>query len=177
MEAVVFFGGNRFDVSNPERYNHDKDFTFAVEALYRIRRGGGRLDHALTVGEHSCLVFLLVLDALNPRTPFSSDIKQYLKAALLHDLHEAFIGDVVTPLKPFLGEPWKNLEESWERRMASVYGYTEEHLNFIKPFDKMAWEMELTQEESGGLFCPDWESRRKDQFNMSNFYRFFQLCK
>lgn len=53
----------------------------------------------------------------------------YERQGLLHDAHEAIVGDVSSPLKGVLGAPWEALESrakaAVERRF-HVYGYPED---------------------------------------------------
>lgn len=60
-----------------------------VRSLSRICRFGGGLNEHYSVAQHSCMVADLVPS-------------EYEAAALLHDAAEAYIGDIVRPLKQWL---------------------------------------------------------------------------
>ena len=42
-------------------------------------------------------------------------------AGLLHDAHEAYTGDVGTPIKSVLGPVWRAFERAWEHRVRTHY--------------------------------------------------------
>lgn len=69
--------------------------------LSNICRFGGQLEHSYSVAQHSVLVSHLA------PAPFRL-------AALLHDATEAYLGDVISPLKKLLGETYAALERRWE---------------------------------------------------------------
>lgn len=83
--------GNRFAFDDPAQRTYDID-EIAV-ALSRLCRFGGHLkpecQHAYSVAQHSVFLSQLV----SPEHAF---------AALLHDAHEAFVGDMPRPLKEFM---------------------------------------------------------------------------
>ena len=55
--------------------------------------------------------------------------------ALVHDAHEAYVGDVVSPLKPYLGERWAALEGAVEAVVLEAFGTTR-HDEWVKPADR-----------------------------------------
>ena len=97
--AIRVVGGGVVDVLNPARDSiHLEDIAHALSMLCRY--GGHLLEH-YSVAQHSCLVAQL----LEPR------LRVY---GLLHDAAEAYLGDVVTPLKGKLalnGKPFCEAEE------------------------------------------------------------------
>jgi len=76
--------------------------------LSRVPRYGGQSDRVLYVGEHSYNVskFVKAKNAL---------------AGLLHDASEAFLGDIVTPLKTNLPE-YKVIEEETMKVICKTFG-------------------------------------------------------
>lgn len=60
-----------------------------------------------SVAEHSCLVHDLVLAAGHGA--------RWAAAALYHDAHEAYLGDVATPLKPLIGPAYAALAAKMDR--------------------------------------------------------------
>lgn len=70
-----------------------------ARALGNTCRWGGHVTQYYSVAEHAVLVYRLVRDA-----GFPADV---CYAALHHDSHEAYLGDVPTPLKRRYGPAWK----------------------------------------------------------------------
>ena len=73
-----------------------------AHALAQINRFTGHASRPYSVAEHS----VLVCDIVAAR---GGNLHAQM-AALLHDAHEAFCGDVATPIKWALGAPWLGLE-------------------------------------------------------------------
>lgn len=73
-----------------------------------------------------------------------------IRAVAAHDLHEAYIGDIPTRLKRYLGESWREIEDVWERRVHAAFGLevpTGDVYNAVKRMDLMALELEMS------VFC------------------------
>lgn len=100
-----------------------------AEALSRICRFGGHIERFYSVAEHSLLVA-----ALAPR--------ELKLEALSHDFTEAFVGDVIKPLKNLLGEPFKTIESNFENLIIQKYGLNKDKLADVKLYDSIALEME-----------------------------------
>lgn len=82
-----------------------------AHALSLICRFGGQCREFYSVAQHSCLVADIVL-AQEP---------QYALAALVHDAAEAYIGDVIRPIKRGIPELCR-AEEQIERLIAKKFG-------------------------------------------------------
>ena len=93
--------------------------------LARICRWGGTVRDYYSVAEHSCMLALYFSE--KGRT----DLARW---ALLHDAAEAYLGDVVRPLKPFMLEA-----VGYERRLEQViwqkYGLGKELPSPVKRAD------------------------------------------
>lgn len=85
-----------------------------VVHLGRERRWGGFGDPSYTVLHHSFLCALIWLKA-----GFSAD---GLVHVLLHDAHEAYTGDIPSPVKALLGPEVKKLERDIDHRIAASLG-------------------------------------------------------
>jgi hypothetical protein len=88
-----------------------------AHALSHICRFGGHCERHYSVAEHS----LYVADILKSRgMPATGQL-----AGLLHDAHEAYCGDVPTPIKAALGAPWRQFEDCIERTVHAALGVTD----------------------------------------------------
>lgn len=97
-----FAGHNLFDL--------DPDANWLIHeiahSLAQINRFTGHASRPYSVAEHSLLVADLALGA-----GASASVQL---AALLHDAHEAYAGDVSTPVKWLVGDAWRAFEHSQE---------------------------------------------------------------
>lgn len=109
---LITRSGKQLDVIAPE----PGDITLAdiADGLARQNRFQGLTRHPYTVAQHSVLVAELAAGLLrlarideNPEDPSA-----VVRAALLHDATEAYLGDVVSPLKAVLADYMK-LEALW----------------------------------------------------------------
>lgn len=82
-----------------------------AEMLAKVKRFNG---FGLSVAAHSQLVASHVYHVM--RDPAAALV------ALLHDAHEAFIGDVSTPVKEVLGEAWGALEDNVQKAILTSLG-------------------------------------------------------
>lgn len=88
-----------------------------AHALAHICRFGGHCARHYSVAAHS----ILVADILKARgVPAAGQL-----AGLLHDAHEAFCGDMATPIKRALGAVWTEFEGAIERTVHEVLGITD----------------------------------------------------
>lgn len=98
-------------------------------ALGKVCRFAGHCDGFYSVAEHSLHVASLVPPA-------------FRLAALLHDAHEAFTGDITYPLKRLLGDIIKSIEARIDAVIAQRFGLGTEATNdpIIKRADRwMLW--------------------------------------
>ncbi len=97
-------------------------------ALSKICRFGGQIREFYSVAQHCCIVH-----ALAPE-----DIK---KEALLHDAAEAYLGDVIKPLKVML-PGYDEIESRFMSVIIKYFHLDPDKLAQVKPYDKMALEVE-----------------------------------
>ncbi len=130
-----------------------------ARALSNICRYNGHCNRYYSVAEHSIHISYLVEPEL-------------ALAALLHDASEAYVGDMQTGLKRFLGVNFKDLELKATKAVARGYGIPLEHLMSpaIKVFDKRIlgdeakllmpphafWDKYLQDYEPTGIALPCW---------------------
>lgn len=99
-------------------------------ALSKICRFGGHTTRFYSVAQHSVLVAALC--------------KECPKEALMHDASEAYLGDVIKPLKVMLGAAYKDLEHNFENIIAQKFGLQNNRVvkATIKQYDLKALELE-----------------------------------
>lgn len=109
--------GQMFDCASPNELIVDIEDVAA--GLSKLCRFNGQCREFYSVAEHSLRVSYLVEGE-------GVECELY---ALLHDAHEAYVGDVPTPLKRFLGSVYTDLEEAVAARVRSelVKGVEVEH--------------------------------------------------
>jgi len=120
--------GRMLDLSTP--IPDDIHLEDIAHHLARVCRFGGAVDEYYSVASHSVYVARIV--EANP------DLNQsYVRAALLHDATEAYLGDMVSGLKR-LNAPYKALERQWARVVEKRFGVTFEGCPIIKDADLRA---------------------------------------
>lgn len=104
--SIQLVSGEMFDFTNPD----PKVITIEViaHALANQCRFNGHCREFYSVAQHSCLVSEAVLP-------------EFAKEALLHDAAEAFMGDMVRPLKALLPE-YRAYENIVEQVIAEKFG-------------------------------------------------------
>lgn len=109
-------------------------------SLSQINRFTGHATRPYSVAEHSLLVLNLA------RAEYASDELQF--AALMHDAHEAIVGDMATPHKLEMGEAWAAYEWKHQRHLLEQYELLEVFTQYkarIKRWDLIALATERAQ--------------------------------
>lgn len=114
--------GKRYRPGNPRV--EDIDIQDIAHALSLICRFNGHTKEFYSVAQHSVLVAL----QCSPENALEG---------LLHDAHEAYIGDVATPLKPFLPD-FKQLDKINELAIRRKFGLPAEKSPEVKLQDSRA---------------------------------------
>lgn len=114
MNWIVTADGHEASLEFP--VHADYEIERIAHSLAQINRFNGHACRPYSVAEHS----LLVLDIA----------QRYLKldvnaqfAALMHDAHEAFVGDVSTPMKDLLGTAMRRIELRHSHMVSLQYGF------------------------------------------------------
>lgn len=108
--TIKLRSGSYFDFVEPK----PDQFTFGdiAGALAKICRFGGQCPYFYSVAEHSVICAKI---AIGDGLPI-----EFQRAALMHDAAEAFVGDIVKPLKIMLDE-FKNIETLVEWTIAEKF--------------------------------------------------------
>ncbi len=97
--------------------------------LSLICRFGGMVRDFYSVAQHSLLVSYLSPDGLELH-------------GLLHDASEAYLGDVIKPLKNVIGKPYEEIEARFMRAISEKFSFSYHKLDAIKESDKLVLELE-----------------------------------
>jgi hypothetical protein len=128
------YSGHIINLHHPEKSTIE--ILDIAEALSRICRFGGHCRAFYSVAQHS--VFVAALCPVHLK-----------KAALLHDAAEAYLGDVIKPLKVILGDTYGKLEEKFETEIFLRFGISHQDAQAVKEFDRMALEIESEALQKG----------------------------
>lgn len=137
LHPVLDIGAGKFNTVNHEIIdieNPDPDtinIHDIAHGLSNICRFGGHTTRFYSVAQHSCLVSYLAP-------------KQLRLEALLHDAAEAYLGDVIKPLKVLIerSSGYKRYEDNFQRLIATKFHIDPAAFGLVKPFDLRALEIE-----------------------------------
>lgn len=87
-----------------------------AHALAHINRFSGHSLRPISVAEHSLMVAMIC------ERHFQVSCPAGLLAALMHDAHEALIGDITSPVKAMLGDTWRAFETRVQRTVLRKWG-------------------------------------------------------
>jgi hypothetical protein len=110
-----------------------------ANSLARINRFTGHIYANWSVAQHSLLVLNLAMRHHPDLTP------RQARALLLHDAHEAYTGDVASPIKLALGEAWTTFEHAHAQHVHQALGLTStmvDSADTIGQYDRMALRVE-----------------------------------
>lgn len=144
------------------------DIEDIAHALSNICRYGGHCTQFYSVAQHCVLVS-------NILTP------EYKLWGLLHDAAEAYIMDVIRPIKPFL-EGYKNIESAIEKAIAIRFGLSTEIPQEVKRADEIMLATEMQRimvpppqqwqlsEKPITLFIDYWSPEEAKQRFLTEYY-------
>ena len=101
------FSGRKIEIENPDATEIDVEDI--AHHLSHICRFQGATTEFYSVAQHSCLVAAIVPSHLRLQ-------------ALLHDAAEAYLGDLIYPVKRTIGAPYVDLEDRFEVAIAQRFG-------------------------------------------------------
>lgn len=140
--VIKLYSGNYFDIANPEASKFE--LQDIAHALSRLCRFNGHCPLFYSVAQHSVLVSEYIM--------YKTGDPMLSLCGLLHDASEAFIGDVVSPLKKMLPD-YREIEQRVEKAIAKRF-------NLPFPFDpviKHADLIMLRTEQKCVMFADDEE--------------------
>lgn len=160
MREPAWYGvasGQLIDLSVPK--SEDIVIQDIAWSLAHINRFNGHLLMPISVARHSIYVANLLPDSLR-------------LAGLLHDAHEAYVGDVVRPVKNFLknrGADLEDLENLWQREIlkkfeVGVLTYSQEHA--IREADDIQLAREISYYAPPGPFQKFGEDSLKHRYKV-----------
>lgn len=135
--TVGLMSGPRLDIFRPDPLLLQIDQI--ANSLGNLCRFGGQVWHFYSVAEHCCHVSSLFDLKTQPELAL---------AGLLHDAAEAYLGDVITPIKNLLPE-YQQVEAEFHSVIFKKYGLTMGHMEKIIWADKAAVVIEARQLTSG----------------------------
>lgn len=142
--------GLRYDFENPQP--DTISLVDIAHALSNVCRFAGHIRRFNSVAEHSVLVSRILeaysLDEFGAVPGKAKNRKRdFIRAALLHDAHEAYIWDAPSPVKPLLGDVFKRLGRIADEVIAAKFlpeGYSADTFKhpLIKKADRTALVVE-----------------------------------
>jgi hypothetical protein len=105
---IPLFTGTRYWPEDPRP--QDIDVRDIAHSLARINRWNGHTHTEFSVAQHSVLVCSLLPDELQ-------------LFGLMHDAGEAFLGDIITPVKRLFRAFYEEFEEATMRAVARMFGF------------------------------------------------------
>lgn len=114
MTWILTSHGREHYLTGAGQQLNQPDISEIAHALAQINRFTGHCKRPYSVAEHSVLVATI---AASEGASTSAQL-----AALLHDAHEAYTGDVSSPAKWAIGMPWEVLEHSQATAVHNALG-------------------------------------------------------
>lgn len=141
--TIETISGLAFDYTAPEVRLQD-----VAHGLSHVCRFGGHTVRFYSVAEHSVLVGLIVR-GIDPELAL---------AALWHDAHEAYMGDLPSPLKGLVGDSYRGIAREIDTAIGAYLGIDPDDLKhpLIKAADNLAVAYEASLLKQG----PGWEFSR-----------------
>ena len=142
-------------------------------SIHDIARGlsfnshfGGQTPEFFSIAQHC----LLVCELMPPRYQQNPKI---MMLALLHDASEAYLGDMLKPLKVMLPE-FQKIENNMMDVILHKYDLDPVDMKIIKPFDRQAQELEYEAFYKKGRMRYDTPEQSKSHF-MRKYYIYMNL--
>ena len=114
MTWMITITGREHHLAGMGQQLNEPSIKEIAHALAQINRFTGHAMRPYSVAEHSLLVSSIAA------SEGASPVQQL--AALLHDAHEAYVGDVSSPAKWAIGQPWESFEHYQEHSVHNALG-------------------------------------------------------
>ena len=110
-----------------------------VHSLSQICRWGGHSHVFYSVAQHCVEVAEVASLLANTECMSAEEVRLVTLGALLHDAHEAYIGDIATPIKRVLGNVVRDLEDRIDHAIAARFGLSVHYLrhDIVKQADQI----------------------------------------
>lgn len=144
MNFITTLTGRSYNLDDPRP--SDIVLPDIAHALARINRYQGATIRAYSVAEHSLLVAEICEREL--QISIGTPACHGLLAALMHDAHECYVGDISTPVKRAIGGAWYPFERKHENAVRSAFALhvaARTHHEAIKRADLIALATERAQ--------------------------------
>ena len=118
-----------------------------AHALSHICRFGGHTKQFYSVAQHSVLVAgMIQMEQREIAAAHGCNGVELVLEGLLHDASEAYLGDVIKPLKVLLGASYSEIEKRFEDVIAARFELQHDAITkgIIKEYDARALELEHT---------------------------------
>ena len=143
MDHYIFAGDRNTYLDGPRLQgpNNIPDIPALAHALSQINRFIGHTVRPYSVAEHSLLCCEIARNQPLVQALARKDQARVMLACLTHDLHEALVGDVSTPIKHIVGKAWTGFEDRVERAVLVAHGLlplAEEFSELVKQVDLIA---------------------------------------
>lgn len=149
-DEIQTFTGRNVVLSQPRATEVDR--RDVAHGLAHTCRFGGQCDRFYSVAEHAVLCYVIA-QRDREATPSLN------LAALHHDDAEAYIGDVPSPMKPLLGDPWRRLETVWDAVTMNAAGLPS-HFHDAAVVKRADYDA-VTVEAAWLMFAPGWDWARR----------------
>ncbi|CAN0065776.1 unnamed protein product, partial [Chrysoparadoxa australica] len=124
--------GEKISILNPSVESiHLEDIAHALSNLCRF---GGHTPYFYSVAQHSLLVMRLAEHA--------NESDQVQLAALMHDATEAYVSDMIKPIKEIIGTPYEELEAGFEKVISFKFDIDPADFKKVKQYDRTVLEIE-----------------------------------
>lgn len=132
--------GKKISIHDP--HPDQIDIEDIAHALAHLCRFGGHTPYFYSVAQHSIMVMKIA--ELSPLEGGQGGDQGggYLLTCLMHDAAEAYVHDIIKPLKHILGETYENIEARFEMAIAEKLNIDLSFSYLVKPYDKLALEYE-----------------------------------
>jgi hypothetical protein len=193
MTWMLTATGTAFELGRPR--TDDVQLADIAHQLALINRFNGATTRPYSVAEHS----LLVAEIFERQLGMSNPVARL--AALMHDAHKCYLGDITTPVKRHLGDGCQVLEASLERAVQERYGlrtaaaaYRQQirdadlialaterrdlmppsarHWAVLDGIEPVEW---INLNDQAGFTWQDWRRTFTDLFNELNYARAVQM--